>query len=90
MARASAPDSFRRPPPTIYNEGASTVSVGVRVHSDGVTTTLLVLAPGESQPVSAPRDGTVEVYTRDGSATALAADGPSFSVRDGRVLVAPE
>lgn len=90
MARTDRPWTAAYASPTVHNAGSEPVGVRVVVHGDVVTATALTLDPGESHAVSSSRGDSIEIYTRSGSATAPAASGPLFVVRDGRVLVSPE
>jgi hypothetical protein len=90
MPGASRPVSTEPVEMAVHNEGPSAVEVRGVVHGDGVVVRELPLSPGETDALSAPAGAPVEVHTPAGFATAMAAPGALFVVRDGGVLVAPE
>ena len=90
MAGASRPAATESVELAVHNEGSSAVEVRAVVHGDGVVVRTLSLSPGETGAVAAPAGAPVEVHTPHGTATAVAAPGALFVVREGRVLVAPE
>ena len=89
MARPDRPTDAGPEAPTVHNTGSETVTLQVLDGADGGAEVTRV-APDESASVPAATAATVEVHAPTGNATAPAAGGPSFVVRDGLFLVAPK
>lgn len=89
MAGASRPTPGQPRGLVVHNEGPSTVTVRIIVHTAGISAESVTLPPGETHRFDGAVDAPVEVHTRDGMATAFGGHDPLFVIRDGSVLVAP-
>ena len=90
MAGASRSAASEYVEVTVHNEGPSAADVRAVVHGDSMVVHSMALDGGETWTVSAPTGTPVEVHSPGGTATALAARGAFFVVREGRVLVSSE
>ena len=90
MARADRSTDAGPGAPTVHNAGSEAVTLQVLVDGADGGVEVIRVVPGESASVPAATAATVEVHAPTGSATAPAAGAPTFVVRDGLLLVAPE
>lgn len=90
MAGASRSAASESVEVAVHNEGPSVADVRVVVHGDGVVVHSIALSDGDTATITAAAGRPVEVHSPGGTATAMAARGAFFVVRDGGVLVSSE